>query len=325
MRHMEILQELPPAPPGSDTYLTIGVFDGVHRGHQHLLRRVAALASNAGAASGAVTFLNHPREVLQPSFQAQYLTSPEERLELLKACGLDWVAPVTFDLPLSQLSPREFLGLLQERLRMRGLVVGPDFALGKGREGDVAHLRALSGEMGFHLEVVSLQAMGDELMRSTAVRRRLQEGDVGKAREMLGRTFSLQGVVVHGESRGRGLGFPTANVEVPSGRVVPKDGVYATWVVLDGVRLQSATNVGVRPTFGEGERTVEAYIFDFDEDLYGHSIRLEFVHRLRDELSFDSIEDLKERMARDVEDTREILAAEGVNGSSPRQPMLPAR
>ena len=322
---MKILQELPSAPPPSDTYLTIGVFDGVHLGHQYLLEQVNDQAHRADALSGAVTFLNHPRQVLQPAFQAQYLTSADERLRLLKGAGLDLVAPVTFDLPLSQLSAHDFLDLLVKRLRMRGLVVGPDFALGRGREGNVARLQELADEMGFRLEVVAPQSLGNVLIRSTTVRQALSEGAVDQARELLGRRFSLDGAVVHGESRGRELGFPTANISVSAGRVVPPDGVYATWVIVGDHRLPSATNIGVRPTFGDNDRTVETYILDFDEDLYGRSITIEFVHRLRDELAFESIEALKEQMAKDVDETRALLAAEGAASYSPRQSILPSQ
>ncbi|PZC46897.1 MAG: riboflavin kinase / FMN adenylyltransferase [Chloroflexi bacterium] len=322
---MKILQELPPAPPPSDTYLTIGVFDGVHRGHQYLLEQVIAQARGANALSGAVTFLNHPRQVLQPAFQAQFLTSVEERLRLLKGAGLDLVAPVTFDLPLSQLSAHDFLDLLMKRLGMRGLVVGPDFALGRGREGSVTRLQELADEMGFRLEVVAPQSLGDVLIRSTTVRQALLEGAVDQARELLGRNFSLDGAVVHGESRGRELGFPTANISISAGRVVPPDGVYATWAIVNGVRLLSATNIGVRPTFGDNDRTVETYILDFDEDLYGRSITIEFVRRLRDELAFVSIEALKEQMSRDVDETRALLIAEGMESSQARQPILPVQ
>ena len=304
---MKVHEELARYVPSQRTVLTIGVFDGVHRGHRHLLTQLKTEAMKRKALAGIVTFRNHPRMVLQPELTVSYLTSPEERIGLLKETGVDLVVPIPFDLELSHLRAREYVNLLQERLYMRGLVIGPDFAMGHRREGDAKTLTALGLEMGFSVHVVEALALDDLVMSSTAIRDSLTRGDVALAATLLGRNFSLTGAVCRGAGRGQELGFPTANLDIPEGIVIPGDGVYATWAYLGHDRYMSATNVGVRPTFGSNERTVEAFIMDFQGNLYGKEIRLEFSQRLRDELRFDTVEDLQSQMARDVEQARTLL------------------
>ena len=304
---MKVHEELAKYVPSQGTVLTIGVFDGVHRGHRHLLTQLKTEAMKRKALAGIVTFRNHPRVLLQPELTVSYLTSLEERIGLLRETGVDLVVPITFDLELSHLRAWEFINLLQERLFMKGLVIGPGFAMGHHREGDAKTLTTLGQEMGFSVHVVEALALDDMVMSSTAIRDSLRRGDVVLAATMLGRNFSVTGTVYRGEERGKGLGFPTANLDIPEGMATPGDGVYTTWAYLGHDRFMSATNVGVRPTFGSNERTVEAFILDFQGDLYGKEIRLEFCHRLRDEIRFDTVEALQSQMARDVEQTRTLL------------------
>ena len=304
---MLIDQELSEGSSGRDSILTVGVFDGVHLGHRHLIARLIEDAAAAGCRPGIVTFRNHPASVLRADFKPQYLTSLDERLSLLRALGADPVVPVTFDLELSKLSARDFVLRLQTYLRMVGLVFGPGFAIGRNREGDAATLASLGRELGFSVTVADLLEERGQPVRSTAVRRALAEGEVSRVAAMLGRNFELRGTVVKGVGRGRTLGFPTANLGVASGMAIPRDGIYATWAHQDGRRLMAATSIGTRPTFEESERTVEAFIMDFDEDLYDREIRLEFVRRLRDEEKYETVEALQEQVARDVDQTRAIL------------------
>ena len=257
--------------------------------------------------SGVLTFVNHPRSVLVPDTCISYITSVEDRLTLLKEAGIDMVIPLHFDMELSRLRAHEFTGLLQERLRMAGLVMGYNFAMGYKREGTPETLATIGNEQGFFVNVVDAVSVEGGRVSSTVIRNSVTAGDVAGASELLGRPFSLCGKVVVGDGRGKTLGFPTANLDFSEDRLAPGNGVYATWACVGDDRYMAATNVGVRPTFGENERTVEAFLLDFDGDLYGKDITLEFVGRLRDELRFESAEALVTQMHVDVEQARETL------------------
>ena len=308
--NMSIRDELARHSPAVDSAVTIGVFDGVHRGHRHLLSRLRREAGLTARASVVITFRNHPASVIRPGFKPRFLTTVAERVRLIKDTGIDLVAPVTFGLELSRLSARDFVALLQERMRMKQLVVGPDFALGHKREGDVSMLASLGEEMGFAVIVVE-PLVGDdgEVIKSTLARAALSHGDIARVSNLLGRSFTLSGRVVRGHGRGGPMGFPTANLEVAEGLAVPGDGIYATWAHVAGTRYMAATSIGVRPTFEDAGHTVEAYLMDFEGDLYGREIRLEFISWLREELSFDSVEALQEQIAEDVHRTRAVLEA----------------
>jgi riboflavin kinase/FMN adenylyltransferase len=248
--------------------------------------------------------------VLQPGSRLPFLTDLEERSALLKNEGVDMVIPLTFTPESARLSAREFVGLLKEHLRMRGLVIGADFALGRNREGDADTLRALGEEMGFKVTVVSPVAVNGEVVSSTAVREALAKGDMAKVRRLTGRPFSLQGRVIAGAGRGVALGFPTANLEVAPEQAIPADGVYAGWSYIDGRTYQAMTNIGQNPTFGDAERAVEVYLVDYQGDLYGRRLKVEFVARLRDEKKFATVAELKEQMAEDVKQGKAILSSE---------------
>ena len=307
---MRIEEELERARIDRDSALTIGVFDGVHRGHQRLLAKVIADARAKGAAAGVVTFRNHPDSVLNPNFQPQYITSIAERIRLMEELGVDFVVPVTFDRELAGLRARKFVELLRNRLRMSGLVVGPDFAMGYKREGNVDMLSALGAELGFSVSVVDLLSEGGDAVRSTNIRKALVDGSVDGVSKMLGREFAIIGTVVSGDKRGRTLGYPTANIEVGPYMAIPGNGIYATRAIVDGERYMAATSIGTRPTFDGKGRTIEAFLLGFDSNLYNKELRLEFVQRLRDELKFYSVDALLEQMELDVERTRTLLQAE---------------
>ena len=305
---MSIGDELGAFAVRGDTALTVGVFDGVHRGHTHLIARLVDEAASKGLMAGVVTFREHPAAVLSPSFQAQYLTSFQDRLDLLNKTKIDVAVPITFDRALSRLTAEEFISLLQEHLRMVSLVVGPDFAMGRNREGAIERLAELGGEMGFTITVVDgLQDARGETVRSTTIRAALLEGEVERVEELLGRRFTLDGDVVSGEGRGGKLGFPTANVAPPQGMVAPGDGIYAAFAHLDDRRMMAAISIGTKPTFGGQDRAIEAFILDFDGNLYGKKLRLEFVRRLRDQVKYDTVEGLLEQVDRDVAETKRIL------------------
>jgi riboflavin kinase/FMN adenylyltransferase len=246
----------------------------------------------------------------------QYLTSLEERLELLEGLGLEVVAPLTFTSELAELSPRAFVSMLRDTLDLRLLVMGPDNAFGRNREATPEGMKALGEELGFDVEVMPapLTSSQESVVSATAIRRALQEGDLPSVTRQLGRYYSIRGPVVGGERRGRELGFPTANIAVTADRALPAFGVYATWAYLhldgDDEKLQSATSIGVRPHFDGDKPSVETYIFDFNRDIYDQILRIELVEHLRPELKFESLEGLLEAMHGDVARSREILTAD---------------
>ena len=304
---MEVAEELSRLEPGRETALTIGFFDGVHLGHRHLIDNLKGKAAGEGLLPVVVTFNRHPRLVLGSGAGLAYLTGFDERRRLLEGLGVGLVATLSFTKELADLSARDFVGLLKRHLRMKAMVIGPGFALGRGREGDEAALRTLGQELDFTVDVASPLTLGGELVSSTSIRSSLSQGDMAKVNRFLGRPFSLGGPVVRGVERGRGLGFPTANLAIDRERALPPDGVYVTRAYIDGWEYKSVTNIGVRPTFGEEGRTVEVYILDFEGDLYAQSLRIELLERLRGEIKFASPDELKEQIAKDVERARAIL------------------
>lgn len=307
---MSVEQELAQFSPSQDTILTIGVFDGVHLGHKHLISRLATQAKKRGLLPGVITFRQHPQEVLEKT-GLSFLTDLDERIRLIQAEGVDLIIPLSFTPELSRLSPRQFVGLLQKHLRMKGLVIGPDFALGYGREGTIESLKSLGKELGFTVEMVPPVKINGEVVSSTAIREALAKGDVRKVARMAGRPFSLSGPVVTGAGRGATLGFPTANISVNAAQAVPPDGVYATRADIDGKTYPSLTYIGSSPTFGGKERRVEVYVLDYSGTLYGRELKIAIMERLRGDIVFQSSEDLKRQMAEDVKKGRELLEREG--------------
>jgi riboflavin kinase/FMN adenylyltransferase len=306
-------EELASFTPERDTLITVGVFDGVHLGHKHLISELLRQAQERGLLSGVVTFRQHPEDLLSAAKKLPFLTDIKTRIRLLQNEGVDVIVPLSFTRELARLDARRFVTLLQEHLRMRGMVIGADFALGKGREGDTAALRRLGREMDFSVTVVPPLEMNGEVVSSTTIRKAMAAGEMKKVRDLTGRYFSLHGKVVAGAGRGEGLGFPTANLDVNSGQALPPDGVYAGLAHIDGKAYQTMTNIGKDPTFGGTERTVEAYLIDYSGDLYGHELRVDFVARLRDEKKFSSAAELKKQVAEDVRRGKAILESTGVN------------
>ena len=304
---MQVESELAGISPEKDMLLTIGVFDGVHLGHQHLLSQLRERARELNLLSGVITFRQHPRAVLSSRAELPYLTSLEEKVSLIKNEGIDSVIPLSFTPELAQLSARQFVGLLLKHLRMRGLILGNDFVLGRNREGDVDALRRLGEEMGFSVDAVPPLRISHKVVSSTAIRDALAKGNMKKVSSLIGRFFSLQGRVTKGAGRGSGLGFPTANLEIDPEHILPADGVYATRIYIDGKSYPSVTNIGKNPTFGENKRTVETYVINYSGNLYGHELKIDFIERLRGEKRFESVEDLIRQMTADVQQGKIIL------------------
>ncbi|MFQ5997189.1 MAG: bifunctional riboflavin kinase/FAD synthetase [Dehalococcoidales bacterium] len=310
---MSIAEELARLEPDKDMLLTVGVFDGVHLGHQYLILQLVTQARQQDLLSGVVTFRQHPQEVLHPQTKLPFLTDLTERSELLRNEGVEVIIPISFTVESARLSAHEFVSLLKKCLRMRGLVIGADFALGQNREGNADTLRTLGQEMNFSVTVVPAVIIDGEVVSSTAIRKALANGDMKKVRSLAGRPFNLHGRVVTGAGRGLELGFPTANLDITSEQALPPDGVYATWAYIDGQAYHSMTNIGQNPTFDDRKRAVEVYIVDYHGDLYGRELKLDIMERLRDEKKFNTVAELKQQMAEDVKRGKAILNSEGEN------------
>lgn len=304
MQHYRSLEEV--SLP--DSWLTVGVFDGVHRGHRRVIDRLVAGAHAAGMPAVVLTFDPHPAKIFG-RVDIKLLSLPGERARLLGSLGVDVVVTHPFSKPFADTSAVDFMKLVTERLGTRHLVLGYDSTLGKNREGDVVRLTAIGSELGYTVETVS--ALGDEsgVISSTEIRKLVAVGNVTEAARLMGHPYSLQGLVTHGDHRGRTIGYPTANLAYAREKVVPAGGIYACWARVEGERFLAAVNVGTNPTFTPDKQTVnvEAYLLDFDRNIYDQLLTLEFVSRLRPELKFPSVEALVTQIDNDVRMTREIL------------------
>ena len=292
------------------TVVTVGTFDGVHRGHRDVLDRLAARAATLGLRSVLVTFEPHPLEVVNPAAAPQMLTVGEEKREVLAESGIDYLAVVPFTRALARYGAEEFVTkVLRDRFRMEHLLMGYDHGFGRNREGDVEVMQALGARDGFRVEIVAPVSLGDgRPISSTSIRRAVAGGDLERAAYALGRPYALGGRVVPGAARGRGLGFPTINLAPPHPRkLLPPQGVYAVRVQTPGGSHGGMLNLGPRPTFGEAEVGVEAHLFDTSGDWYGAWVRVDFIARLRDTQKFASPAALIDHLRRDEDDARRVL------------------
>ncbi len=308
MRHVT---ELTDARPASPTIVAVGMFDGVHRGHQHLLRRLVARARENGLTPAVLTFFPHPDKVLGRAQGRYYLTLPEQRAALLGALGVEIVVTHPFDDQVRQVRAAVFVDQLLAHLKLRELWVGQDFALGYKREGNVAFLQEQGAQKGFVLEAIDL--VGNDgsgaVISSSTIRAALEAGDVDRAARWLGRPYAVEGTVIHGDGRGRTIGFATANLDIWDEQMLPANGVYAGWARVGDEVLMAVANVGRRPTFEGQIVRLEAHLLDFDRSIYGERLELAFVERLRDEQRFDGIDALVAQIHRDAEQGRALLSA----------------
>ena len=295
------------AVPGP-TVATIGTFDGVHLGHQALLKRVQDEAVARGGKSVALVFKEQPRAFIKPGVQVSYLSDFESRRDILKDIGIDHIVELEFGSAIQKLSSNDFVAALQERIGLNALILGPGAMIGADRAG-VEQLSAARSHPDIDFIGVHSIVVDGEPVSSSVIRIAIVSGNCELASRMLGRNYSIEGVVARGEQQGRDIGFPTANIEPDFPITVPANGIYATVVEVDGEVHDAATSIGVRPTFEtDGGRTLETYLLDFAGDLYTKRLRLEFVERLRAEVAFKSVDQLVEQMNQDVEQTRQILA-----------------
>ncbi|MEV1291718.1 bifunctional riboflavin kinase/FAD synthetase [Pseudonocardia sp. NPDC049635] len=310
---MQRWRGLEAVPPGwGRCVVTIGVFDGVHRGHRELIDRAVRRARERDLPAVVVTFDPHPAELIRPGTHPARLTTLDRRAELVAERGADVFCVIPFTEQLSRTEPAGFVHeILVDRLHTAVVVVGSNFTFGHRAAGDVATLAELGRRFGFSCEALDLISENDVTFSSTYIRSCIDAGEVREAAHALGRWHRVDGVIVHGHKRGRDLGFPTANVACPPHTAIPADGVYAGWFLIGGRRLMTAISVGTNPTFSGRVRTVEAYVLDVDEDFYGYEVGVEFVARLRGQEHFDGVEPLIAQMAQDVADARSILTDSG--------------
>jgi riboflavin kinase/FMN adenylyltransferase len=295
----------------SNTVLTVGTFDGVHAGHRVLMNTVLQKAKERNARSIIITFDPHPREIIHPgSGGIQLLTTLKERREILEEIGIDLLVIIPFDRDFSLLSAEEFIrDVIYQQIGVSEFVIGYDHHFGRDRKGTIETVERLGSQLGFDAYVVSRQEVGHQTVSSTAIRKALcEEGDVEKAADMLQRRYRLSGTVVHGDKRGKELGFPTANIEPAEKRkIVPRNGIYAVKVRVAETWRNGMMSIGIRPTFKNTGRTVEVHLFDFDKLIYGMIVEIMFVKRLRDEIKFESAEELTDQMKKDETEARRIL------------------
>ncbi|GAB4296070.1 MAG: bifunctional riboflavin kinase/FAD synthetase [Desulfuromonadia bacterium] len=307
---MTIIRSINDIPSGLPApVVTLGNFDGVHRGHREIFRRVTDEARSIGGVSVVVTFRPHPLKVIPNLRNVVLITTYEERARLIERCGIDLLIEIPFDQEVAQLSPRRFIhDILLGKIGVKSLFIGYDYAFGHNREGRVPLLVAAGKEHGFTVRVLEPINNGSEIFSSSAIRRLVQIGEVSPVVELLGRHFSLCGRVVRGHGRGASLGFPTANI-LTDKELIPPDGVYAVKVSLDGVIRDAACNIGRNPTYGNRESSIEVHIFDLDQDLYDKTLEIFFIERIRGERKFTGPETLREAIGYDVRRCREILSS----------------
>jgi riboflavin kinase/FMN adenylyltransferase len=307
MQHYRSLEEV----SLKNSWLTIGVFDGVHRGHRAIIERLVREAHEANSPAVVLTFAPHPASVLTGR-EIRCLTTPDERADLLFSLGVDTVITQRFTRDLSNLPAHEYMSTLKTHLGLSHLLIGYDFALGKGREGNASRLAEIGMELDYTVDVVP--ALSDEsgVISSTEIRKLISTGNISEASGLLGSRYRMGGSVIHGEGRGKKLNFPTANIDYPKDKVTPPNGIYACWARLGKEKYMAATNIGLNPTFTPERQipSLEAYLLDFDRDIYGEYLDLEFVTRLRDEVRYTTVEALIEQIHNDVELTRAILSPE---------------
>jgi riboflavin kinase / FMN adenylyltransferase len=294
--------------PFKNPVLTLGNFDGVHLGHQRIFQLVSQKAREIGGEAIVYTFDPHPVEVLAPERKPPLITPLKEKLKLIEEMGIDVVIVAAFSKEYARQTPEEFVqGTLYDQIQIRQLFVGHDFTFGKGREGDIALLKDLGRKYGFNVEVVGAVRVAGRVVSSSLIRELIQKGEMPEATRLLGRNYHLVGKVIHGHGRGsRKLGFPTANLKV-EGTLIPKPGIYALWAVLEGKKYAAVANLGWNPTFHDQKFSIEVHILNFDQDIYGETIGVEFVERLRDEVPFSGPEELIAQIKRDIAEARKVL------------------
>ncbi|MHB1680662.1 MAG: bifunctional riboflavin kinase/FAD synthetase [bacterium] len=293
-----------------NSVLTIGSFDGIHLGHVKLMELAKESAAKLNSKSIVLTFYPHPMKALRPESKIHLITTFEKKVELIAKLGIDYLIYIPFSKEFAKMPPETFIKkIIYEKLKPLKIIIGQDFGFGNGKTGNIEVLGRYSKEFGFELSVISPVKIGDDIISSTLIRQLILKGEISKVKTYLGRYYSVRGKVVKGSSRGKSIGFPTANI-IPEEELFPKDGVYASFVKINGVNYKAITNIGSNPTFNDDLRRIESLIFNFSGDIYDNEIEVYFVERLRDEIKFDSVNALQEKIKEDIELTECIFQLE---------------
>lgn len=287
----------------SKTWLTIGSFDGVHLGHQELIKKMVTLAHSQNELATVISFFPHPAVVLRGIKSPYYLTGPDEKARLLESLGVDQVITIPFTLDLAVLSAYDFMKQITGQINITNLFTGYDFSLGRQREGDISTLTSIGQELGYSVLTFNPVLQNHEPVSSRLIRSMLQEGNIEKVSRLLGRHYKISGRIVHGDGRGRIIGIPTTNLDYDSWRLLPRPGIYSTYITIQNKKYCAVTNIGNNPTFIEApfqKLRVESHILDFSEDVYNENQDIEFVHFIRTEIRFDHVEDLITQIHNDI-------------------------
>jgi riboflavin kinase / FMN adenylyltransferase len=306
---MQVFRDLGNIPPEfMGSYVTIGNFDGVHRGHIPIFQKLTREAHRENRNAVVITFDPHPKKVLRPEIRPFYLiTTIEEKISLTEKQGIDAMVIIPFSLEFSRITAEEFVrGILWDKLRIKKIFIGHDYTFGKNREGNENFLKAFGKNLGFEVAIIKAFRISDKTVSSTQLRLAILDGDVGTAAILLGRPYNVSGIVVHGKSRGSHLGFPTANIK-PDKVLIPARGVYAVMVNLNESQYPGVLNIGFNPTFSDDELSIEVFLFDFSGNIYGEKLNILFIERIRDEIKFDGPEKLIEQIKQDINQAKAIL------------------
>ena len=304
MQHLHSLDNL----NLKDSWVTIGTYDGIHIGHQEIISSLVQQAHQNHALAVVITFFPHPAMVLRDISEPYYLTTPDEQAEILNDFGVDYLISIPFTKEFAKITASEFIHKIKSELDLKSLWVGEDFKLGKNREGNLKFLQKMGKSLDYELNIITTVKFKNNKISSSSIRQMVKNGNMDEATGLLGRPFSVSGIVVTGDNRGHTLGFPTANLEFPILRLLPKPGVYATCTHYKSIEYPSVTNVGFNPTFGKNLvlPRIETYILDFSRQIYGEFLKIDFIQYLRPELKFNSVEDLIKQIDKDILQTREV-------------------
>jgi len=307
---LELEKQISKYSNDEETILTIGVFDGVHKGHQHLFKKLNYIASKTTQHSTVITFINHPNTILTSNFSPKYLYNAEKKIKFIKDLNVNSVIPITFNNSIASLTAEEFIEILKRKMNIHTIVLGHDFAMGKNRHGTKKEIVNIGSKYNFLTANVPPYKQKDTIVSTSMIKKMILNGEVHHASKSLGRNFEISGKVIKGFSRGKELGYPTANIEMEHNIIKPSNGIYATFSTINKKKYFSSTAIGIAPTFKEQKYSIETYIMDFEKSIYSQNITIEFIEKLRDEIKFENIETLKHQIQLDVEKTKSILNKE---------------
>ena len=304
---LELEKQISKFTNDQETILTIGVFDGVHKGHQHLFKKLNDIASKTTKHSTVITFINHPNTILTSNFLPSYLYNTEKKIQLIKDLNVNSVIPITFNDSIASLTAVEFIEILKRKINIHTIVLGHDFAMGKDRQGTKSEIVNIGSKYNFLTANVPPYKQKDTIVSTSMIKKMILNGEVNNVSKSLGRNFEISGKVIKGFSRGKKLGYPTANIEIEPNIIKPSNGIYATFTTINKKIYFSSTTIGIAPTFKEQKYSIETYIIDFEKSIYSQNITIEFIEKLRNEIKFENIETLKYQIQLDIQKRKNIL------------------